>query len=106
MRGYDDYSTFQLQHAHAMMIELARVGQVDPIYEKDAELRDLFAVFCNTGLSCPMENLLNTGSIHLSVVSLLRLFGNGAFQEIIREYAETRQKRASRNRGNRRNDIC
>lgn len=98
MRGYHDYWTFQLQHVHAMMIELARIGQVDPIYEKDAELRDLFSIFCNTGLSCPMENLLNTGSIHLSVVSLLRLFGNGAFQEIIREYGEVRQKRAGKNR--------
>jgi hypothetical protein len=86
-----------------MMIELARAGQADPIYETDADLRDLFAIFCNACLSCPMENLLNTGSIHISVVSLLRLFGNGAFREIVRKYYEIRDKGKEPSDGG---DIC
>jgi len=84
MRGYHDSWKFQLSYISAMLIELARAGQVDPIYETDANLRMLFGLFSGAGLSCPMENLLNTGSIHLQVVSLLRLFCNGAFQEILK----------------------
>ncbi|GAI93613.1 unnamed protein product, partial [marine sediment metagenome] len=43
----------------------------------------LFGLFVSTGLSCPIENMLNTGSIHLTPLSLLKMFGNGAFQELI-----------------------
>ena len=68
-----------------MLIELALAGQADPIYLESEIMRELFALFINVSISCPMENLLNTGSVHLQVVSLLRLFANGAFQEILKE---------------------
>jgi len=66
------------------MIELARAGQVDPCYLESQQLLKLFALFINVGLSCPMENLLNVGSIHIHLVSILRMFGNGGFQEIVK----------------------
>lgn len=81
MRGYHDFWQFQLSYVRAMMTELALVGQVD--YIESDELMELFALFVNSCLSCPMEKLLNTGSIHLQVISLLRMFGNGAFKEIL-----------------------
>ena len=84
MRGYHDFWKFQLEHTKAMIIELVHAGQVDPYYLENRELLDLFALFMNVGLSCPMENLLNTGSIHLQLVSMIRMFGNGAFQEIVK----------------------
>jgi len=82
MRGYHDFWQFQLSYVRAMMTELALVGQVDPI--ESEEIMELFALFINSCLSCPMEKLLNTGSIHLQVVSLFRMFGNGAFKEILK----------------------
>jgi len=88
MRGYHDFWKHQIGYINAMMMELAMAGQVDPIYATNDKLRGLFALFQNACMSCPMENLLNTGSIHLQVVSLLRLFGNGAFQEIVRRTEE------------------
>lgn len=84
MRGYHDFWKMQLEYVKAMIVELARAGQVDPYYLENRELRDLFALFTNAGLSCPMENLLNTGTIHFQLISLLRMFGNGAFQEIVK----------------------
>ena len=84
MRGYHDFWKFQLNQVKAMMIELALAGQVDPYYLENKGLLHLFALFVNVALSCPMENLLNTGSIHLQLASMLRMFGNGAFQEIVR----------------------
>jgi len=77
-----DFWEFQLSYVKAMMTELALVGQAD--YIESDELMELFALFVNSCLSCPMEKLLNTGSIHLQVISLLRMFGNGAFKEILK----------------------
>jgi len=84
MRGYHDFWKFQLGFVKAMMIELARAGQVDLYYLENHRLLDLFALFISVALSCPMENLLNTGSIHLQLVSILRMFGNGAFREVVK----------------------
>jgi hypothetical protein len=84
MRNYHDFWRFQIGYIRAMMIELALAGQVDREYLKNENLNVLFALFANTGLSCPIENLLNTGVSHFTPLSLIRLFGNGAFQEILR----------------------
>jgi len=82
MRGYHDFWPFHLSYVNAMMTELALVGQADHI--RSEKHMELYALFINSCLSCPMENLLNTGSIHLQVNSLLRMFGNGAFKEILK----------------------
>ena len=71
----------------AMVKELAAAGQADKAYTEDEDLCVLLGLFLNSGLSCPMENALNTGSVHLQVVSLIRLWSNGAFQEILRQIA-------------------
>jgi len=82
MRGYHDFWQFQLSYVKAMMTELALAGQAEDI--ESEELMELYALFINSCLSCPMENLLNAGSIHLQVISLMRMFGNGAFREILK----------------------
>jgi len=88
LRGYHDFWRLQLGHVRAMLIELALANQVDRVFLKSEDLSILFALFISSALSCPMENLLNTGSIHLQTVSLLRMFGNGAFQELIKEVSK------------------
>ncbi|GAI99331.1 unnamed protein product [marine sediment metagenome] len=64
-------------------MELALAGQAGHQYLENGELSTLFALFVTTGLSCPIENILNTGSIHLTPLSLLRMFGNGGFRELL-----------------------
>lgn len=72
-------------YVNAMVMELALAGQADHRYLDSDELRTLFALFVNTGLGCPIENILNTGSIHFTLLSMLRMFGNGAFQELLHD---------------------
>lgn len=83
MRNYHDFWRFQIGYIRAMVRELALVGQASQEYLKSDSLGTLFALFVSTCLSCPAENILNTGSLHLAPLSLLRMFGNGAFQEIL-----------------------
>ncbi len=90
LAGYHDFWRLQVGYIIAMLKELAFAGQVDEIYLYDDNLCLMFALFMNTGLSCPMENLLNTGSLHLQVVSLIRLFGNGAFLEVLSRAIKTK----------------
>ena len=85
MRNYHDFWRLQIGYVRSMMMELALAGQASHQYLEDGELSTLFALFVSTGLSCPIENILNTGSIHLTPLSLLRMFGNGAFQELLHD---------------------
>jgi len=88
MRGRHDFWRLITSYNYGMMKELALAGQVDPVYLKDDGLLETFSLFIAVGMDCPMENLLNTGSMHITPLSLLRLWGNGAFQEIMRRVGE------------------
>jgi len=83
MRGYHDFWRFKISYTETMVQLLAKVGEANPRYLSDPGFRQLFAIFENVALSCPMENLLNTGSIHLQTLSLIRMFANGAFEELV-----------------------
>jgi sulfatase maturation enzyme AslB (radical SAM superfamily) len=93
MRNYHDFWRFQMAYIRAMMIELASANQAEKRFLKDNNYLTLFALFVNTGLSCPMEAILNTGCIYLTPVSLLRMFGNGAFQEIFKDFQKIERKK-------------
>lgn len=84
LRGYHDFWAFQVGYMMACLRELGEARQVDRIYTEDEQFAVLFALFLNQAMSCPMENLLNTGSINLQILSIIRMFANGAFQEVIR----------------------
>jgi len=93
MRNYHDFWRFQIAYVKAMMIELALANQAEKRFLENDDYLTLFALFVNTGLSCPMEAVLNTGCIYLTPISLLRMFGNGAFQEIFKDFQKTYQKK-------------
>lgn len=92
MRGYHDFWKLQVNSTIAILKELAVANQASKIYKYDDNLCILFAIFVNTGLACPMENLLNTGSVHVSPVSLIRLFANGAFEELVKQIELSRRE--------------
>lgn len=85
MRGYHDFWRFKVSYVVSMMRMLASVGQAEERFLKDDDYTLLFSFFINTAFSCPMENLLNTGSVHLTPVSILRYLGNGAFEWIVKD---------------------
>ena len=85
LRSYHDFWRMKIGYDVAMLKELALVGQASRIYLHNEELVELFSLFIESGICCPMENILNTGSTHLTPLSLLRMFGNGAFEEILED---------------------
>jgi len=87
MRSYHDFTQLRCGYVVAMLKELAMCSQVHPRYLRDNKLRYLFAIFINSAHSCPAENLLNTSCLHFVPVSMIRLFANGAFQEILKGFA-------------------
>jgi sulfatase maturation enzyme AslB (radical SAM superfamily) len=92
MAGYHNLPKLKLNYSIAMLKELAKAGQVSEVYLHDDALAFAFALFANTGLSCPMENVLNTGIVHLQPVSIFRMFGNGAFELTLNNYIKRLQK--------------
>jgi len=92
-RAYHDFMKHRLAITYSLIKELAEVGQVSKIYKENDDYAKLLALFINTALSCPMENLLNTGSIFIPPVSVVRAFGNGAFEVILSEVKRHAQLR-------------
>ncbi|MFA6437577.1 MAG: hypothetical protein WC242_05310 [Candidatus Paceibacterota bacterium] len=84
MRGYHDFWRIHLANVSAITKELALVGQTEKLFLKNENYLNLFSLFINIACSCPIESFLNTGSIHLTPISLIRMFGNGAFREILK----------------------
>jgi len=84
MRGYHDFWKLKVTTVEVMAKELALAGQADPLFLENKSYASLFALFMVTAHSCPMEAVLNTGSMQFTPVSLIRIFGNGAFREIIK----------------------
>jgi len=85
LRNYHDFTRLRNSYVIAMLKELALCGQADKRYLKDDNLCMVFAIFMNSANSCPVEALINTGCVHFTPVSMLRLWGNGAFQELLKE---------------------
>jgi len=84
LRNYHDFTRLKNSYVIAMLKELALCGQADKRYLRDDNLCLMFAVFLNTASGCPADNLCCTGCIHLAPVSLLRMWSNGAFQELLK----------------------
>lgn len=91
MRGYHDFWAFQLASTVSMAKALALAGQCERRFLEDDHYVALFATFMNVAMSCPMENILNTGSPHVTPVSEIRMFGNGAFGETLDELSKRKR---------------
>jgi len=89
MRGYHDYIDHQWITLEALLLELAVAGQVKSYYATSSKMRKAFVLFFLSCMTCPMENVLNTGSIHLQTIGLVRMFANGAFMRILRRRIAT-----------------
>jgi sulfatase maturation enzyme AslB (radical SAM superfamily) len=84
LRGYHDFWEIKLTTVEVMVRELALAGQADPLFLENKQYLSLFSLFMVTAHSCPMEAVLNTGSLQLTPVSMIRMFGNGAMRELIK----------------------
>lgn len=83
MSGYHNFWKMQISSSMAIILELVRAGQASRIYE-DKGARIIAATFINKAHSCPIENLMNTGSVHVTPLSTYRIWLNGALEELIK----------------------
>lgn len=83
--GHNDYWKFEIGYLRAVLNELVECGMAEPQLIKNEGLFELFALFMISANDCPMENLLNTGSIHLTPISMIKLWANGAFTELLKK---------------------
>lgn len=90
LRGYHDNLAYKVSTTVSQIYELALAGQASRKYLECRELTELLALFLNTRMSCPIENYLQSGSLHLPPISITRLFANGAFEVLLENYYELR----------------
>lgn len=81
MRTLHDNYKHRISNATATIMEAACSNQVSPIY-KDKRAAEIFAIYLNTCSYCSIENFFITSSWHITPLSIIRLFGNGAFELI------------------------
>jgi len=85
LRAYHDFWSLKLANIKALIFELMDAGQVRGIYW-DKEIRILFSLLLATGLGCQADNLSITGSQFVPSSSMVRLWGNGAFETTFQDY--------------------
>ena len=81
-RAYNDFITHKISTNIALILEEASCGHIDSCF-KDAEVARMLASYIHI-VECPVHNLTVTGSKLVGISSLIRLFGNGVFQNIFR----------------------
>jgi sulfatase maturation enzyme AslB (radical SAM superfamily) len=84
-RNYHDFLDLKLGYSDAIIRELVKAHQIDEDFE-DPGLRLLLALFINTAMSCPGDNLSSVGVSYFPSSSLFRIWGNGAFQVLLNDY--------------------
>lgn len=87
MGGYHNFFRLKDSFNMAILKEMVLSGQANKCYLNE-EFAGLFSMFLNSSFSCPAEALLTNGSTHLLPVSIIRLFANGAFEEIFKACLE------------------
>lgn len=81
-RAYNDFLELKHSATLAQILELAECGQINSIY-KDIKLARQFSHFAQV-LDCPTDNTMITGSQLIGCAPLLRVFGNGVFENILK----------------------
>lgn len=74
----------------SLIITLADAGQIDKKYAIDARWRDLLITIIG-GVYCPFGQLSTTKSVWIPTTSYLKLFGNGALEELVIYFEKVRE---------------
>jgi len=80
-RAYHDFSAHRISTYIAFIKELVDVSQISDCY-KDESLAFLLGIILQT-MECPMDNVVAHGSDVVPTLGILRLLGNGAFENIL-----------------------
>ena len=92
MTAYHPNAIFQTIEMASVIHQMAKAGQVDKKYEDLGEAVEAAHFIQNVASSCMRDNIGVTGSKYLFQLGFMRLFLNGAKEEI-QKYARDLQAR-------------
>jgi len=84
-RLYHDFWAIKISNLDALIYEMIDAGQLKEVYLED-NVRRLFTLLLSTGLTCQADRLAITGSQFVSSADMVRLWGNGAFENTFKDY--------------------
>jgi len=82
--GFHNFLKMRHNATISSIFEAARVGEILPKY-KHYENAYYLALMNTAAYSCHIDNFIQTSSIGISPLSLIRLFGNGALDYLMKE---------------------
>jgi sulfatase maturation enzyme AslB (radical SAM superfamily) len=88
-RGFHDFTSFKLSSVFSLVTSLSKYGQASRIYYENEELATLLSYFLISAFGCSVEGAICSGSIHVTPISLVRLWANGAFEELLKYYFDS-----------------
>lgn len=80
------YPQLNVNYNYAMAKMLAKIGQINKVYLEKDWMAKLLALYLATAMKCMSENLMVTGSVHVTPTSYFKLFGNGAFERLVEHH--------------------
>lgn len=83
--GYHNFPHFRIRYCKNAILSLAAIGQVDRIFAEDPNLLEIFALFVAINMCYVGYAVDKTTSINVPNLSFIRLFGNGAFQLLLKK---------------------
>lgn len=89
-RAYHDFAKHRITSSVAMLRQLAEIGQISKIY-KDLYLSSELAKFVLVGM-CQMDNVMASSTFEVPSFALFKLFGNGTFEQIIKDYIKKQKE--------------
>ena len=89
-RAFHDFCKHRLAVIGTYIREMVDCGQISSAYKEDALAKNL-ALFLDTQ-SCPVEHIIKSGSVFVGDSSLVRLFGNGVFEDIYERVMRDNEK--------------
>jgi len=75
-----------INYSYAMIKMLAKANLINKVYMEKDWLARLLALYVPISLRCMAENLIVTGSVHVSPASYFKLLGNGAFELLVEHH--------------------
>lgn len=92
-----DFIKMKFNSVYVLIKELALSNQISKDFIYNDHMARLFSVFLTCTWGCYYDNILGTGSILLIPTTIIKIFGNGVFQEYYNDFYE-RQKNVERKR--------
>ena len=92
INSYRDFAQLRFNNIYSNLKILAMSGQAHYKYLDDEELSKLTTKFLMKVANCVVENFMETGTFHAIPMQQIKIWANGAVQELIESYNELKDR--------------